>query len=723
MIEYEVTSDDIRIISQKDQNIFAKVQLLNKSTLKTLAEISGIVTDGNITIDASSIARKSANLTMYITDDFVGIGKNKMIWFDKYIRLYIGLKDCRTDAIKYYDVGLFIFDPITFNYSATTNNMSLSLADLMNQFDAEKDGIIGGYNKLVIPAFKQDENGNPTDVPNTIREALIEVITAYGGVKSYLIDDIGTYATKDNTIPYDLEFDVGTSILDVITKLRDLYPGYEAFFDNDGAFVCRLKDISNNDPIYINLDEFKNYITNEGETVSVDINAVKNVIEVWGKDIYYDRYSEFCNSITDATPQEDVDEINNNPSCYHVICEDTEELLDGTYYAVKVLSDNKEHQTIKIQTKTDEEHYFKKLTAYPIWDELTDNYIESGKLRAGNMYVFLFKNEKFYYYGSSTAHGVAVLSSSALSDEVKQNFYNRFQTNNISFIVNTSTQLGVDQIGVRLAESSSETTSNIDSDALALSQAEYEMYDRSRFFDTISLNTILIPWLNVNTKVQYQSKNDIFDLDTLSDEEKERKLTYMVNKVDMDIKNFTMNVELTHFYSLYQEEFNGVAGIPDVYFDGNYNVVDNKLYASYQGDCYFHNNKYAHDLYNGLFSFYFEQNIYNADQQRPALFLQPTYTDSIGWVTRCNTYTNNVTYYSPRFYYIQNNGDSIYNIRHINCWAGEYYVELSVLPENIALFGGIPVFDNYNKLLNYLNNGDLSGAVNYFSGEVVKPSS
>lgn len=251
MIEYEVTSDDIRIISQKDQNIFAKVQLLNKSTLKTLAEIGGIVTDGNITIDASSITRKSANLTMYITDDFVGIGKNKMIWFDKYIRLYIGLKDCRTDAIKYYDMGLFIFDPITFNYSATTNNMSLSLADLMSQFDAEKDGIIGGYNKLVIPAFKQDENGNSTDVPNTIREALIEVITSYGGVKTYLIDDIGTYVTQDNTIPYDLEFEMGASILDVITKLRDLYPGYEAFFDNEGAFVCRLKDIANNDPIYI----------------------------------------------------------------------------------------------------------------------------------------------------------------------------------------------------------------------------------------------------------------------------------------------------------------------------------------------------------------------------------------------------------------------------------------------------------------------------------------
>lgn len=563
MIEYEVTNDDIRIITQKNQNIYAKVQLLSKSAMRTLAEIGGIVTDGSITIDAQSIARKSANLTMYITDDFVGIGKNKMIWFDKYLRLYIGLKDNRTDAIKYYCMGLFVFDPITFNYSAITNSLTLSLADLMSQFSAEKDGLIGGYNKFVIPAFKQDENGNPTDIPNTIREALIEIITTYGGIRSYIIEDIGTYVTKDTSIPYDLEFDAGTSILDVITKLRDLYPGYEVFFDNDGTFICRQKVIENNDPIYIDFEEFQRYITSDGETVNVDINAIKNVIEVWGQDIYYDRYTEFCNETNSVTltsgsytiPQEDITEINNNPSCYHVICEDTEEPLEGTYYAIKVSGDNHYGQTIKIQVNADEEHYFKNLTAYPIWDEYTDDYIEANKLKTGNMYVFLFKNEKFYYYGSFTAHGIAVLSSSTLSDEIKQNFYNRFQTGNISFIVNTSTQLGVDQIGIRLAESSSETTSNIDSDSLALSQAEYEIYENSRFSDTISLNTILIPWLNVNTKVQYKSHNDIFDLDLLSDEEKEQKLTYLVNKVDIDIKNFTMSVELTHFYSLYQEKF------------------------------------------------------------------------------------------------------------------------------------------------------------------------
>ena len=562
MIEYEATSDDLRIIKQRNQNIYAKVQLLNKTTMRTLAEIGGIVTDGSITIDAQSITRKSANLTMYVTDDFVGIGKNKMIWFDKYLRLYIGLKDNRTDAIKYYNMGLFVFDPVTFNYSATANSLTLSLADLMSQFSAEKDGIIGGYNKLVIPAFKLDENGEPTDAPNTIREALIKVITTYGGVKSYIIEDIGTHTTKDTSIPYDLEFDVGTAVIDVITKLRDLYPGYEAFFNNDGTFICRQKAIDNNDAIYIDFKKFQDYITSDGETVNIDINSIKNVIEVWGTDIYYDRYSEFCNVTNYATltsgeytiPQEDIDEIENNPSCYHVICEDTKEPLDGTYYAIKVSSDNYYGQTIKIQVDTDEEHYFKNLTAYPIWDEHTDDYIQANKLRAGNMYVFLFKDGKFYYYGSFTAHGVSVLSSSTLSDEVKQNFYNRFQTDNISFIVNTSTQLGVDQIGIRLAESSSETTSNIDSDALALSQAEYEMYEKSRFSDTISLNTILIPWLNVNTKVQYKSYNDIFDLDMLSDEEKERKLTYLVNKIDIDIKSFTMSVELTHFYSLYQEE-------------------------------------------------------------------------------------------------------------------------------------------------------------------------
>lgn len=157
---------------------------------------------------------------------------------------------------------------------------------------------------------------------------------------------------------------------------------------------------------------------------------------------------------------------------------------------------------------------------------------------------------------------------------------------------------------------------------------------------------------------------------------------------------------------------------PEYYFDGNYNVVDNKLYGSYQGNYYMHNNAYnVHDIADGLFTFYFEQNIYNADQQRPAIFLNPTYADGIPWNIRCTTYTNNVTYYCPRFYYIQNNGDTIMSKTRLNVWAGDYYVDLAILPENIALFSGIPVFDNYSNLLNYLNNGDLSGAINYFKEE------
>lgn len=730
MIEYEATTEDLRLITQKNIEICAKVQLLNKYTCNSLAEIDGIVTDGSITIDAQSIIRKSATLTMYISNDFVGIGKNKMIWFDKYIRLYIGIKDSRSESIKYYDMGLFLFDPITFNYSATDNSLTLSLTDLMAQFDVEKDGIIGGYNKLVIPAFKQDENGNPTDVPNTIREALIEVITTYGGVKSYLIDDVGTYATKDNTIPYDLEFDVGTSVLDVITKLRDLYPGYEAFFDSNGVFICRQSAIENNDPIYINYDEFKNYITSDGETVNVDINSIKNVIEVWGTDIYYDRYSEFCNVTNYATltsgeytiPQEDIDEIEKNPSCYHVICEDTKEPLDGTYYAIKVSSDNYYGQTIKIQVDTDEEHYFKNLTAYPIWDEYTDDYIQANKLRAGNMYVFLFKNQKFYYYGSFTAHGVAVLSSSTLSDEVKQNFYNRFQTDNISFIVNTSTQLGVEQIGIRLAESSSETTSNIDSDALALSQAEYEMYERSRFSDTISLNTILIPWLNVNTKVQYKGHNDIFDLDMLSDEEKERKLTYLVNKIDIDIKSFTMSVELTHFYSLYQEEFQ----------EDKYNIDDESYLhfsndGNYVGACYVYiNNNLSYYYPNGIAETKFKVDAVNNKLWAGYIYGNVSYSSSndsdykreyIGIViTSCDKQWTKDDI--KGLIYCASSFDGLVNIENYDTgkdwivYQNNYFcVEQE---DNIRHISGIPIFRTFKDVKDYWITGDSSKSINKF---------
>ena len=43
-----------------------------------------------------------------------------------------------------------------------------------------------------------------------------------------------------NAIPYDQEFECGATVAEILTTLRDLYPNYEMYFDEEANFVCKM---------------------------------------------------------------------------------------------------------------------------------------------------------------------------------------------------------------------------------------------------------------------------------------------------------------------------------------------------------------------------------------------------------------------------------------------------------------------------------------------------
>ena len=83
-----------------------------------------------------------------------------------------------------------------------------------------------------------------------------ETLEKLAGVTKHSVDDIGSYKAMPeynddwesyraenpawNAIPFDQEFAAGSSVLSVLTAFRDLYPGYEMFFDMEtNAFICQ----------------------------------------------------------------------------------------------------------------------------------------------------------------------------------------------------------------------------------------------------------------------------------------------------------------------------------------------------------------------------------------------------------------------------------------------------------------------------------------------------
>lgn len=89
------------------------------------------------------------------------------------------------------------------------------------------------------------------------------------------------------------------------------------------------------------------------------------------------------------------------------------------------------------------------------------------------------------------------------------------------------------KIGVREISLSGSDYEKIPTVELCAERAEYEGWKRTRLEDSITLNMIDIPWLDLNKKVTYKSNQ------------------YITKSIDRDFVSGTMSITMTRFYPLY----------------------------------------------------------------------------------------------------------------------------------------------------------------------------
>lgn len=84
--------------------------------------------------------------------------------------------------------------------------------------------------------------------------------------------------------------------------------------------------------------------------------------------------------------------------------------------------------------------------------------------------------------------------------------------------------------------------SDIYTSELALERATYENWKKTRLNDTIQLEALFVPWLEVNTKIEYTS--------LLTGETHE----YLIQEIKANLQTFTMDLTLQKFYPFYPWE-------------------------------------------------------------------------------------------------------------------------------------------------------------------------
>ena len=239
---YLPTVGDLKVLKQKNKSVYVKIELLDRNYL-TLAGLNGVTVDLSLSIDANSDIRRTVNLTMTVKDDSLLLGENRKIWFDRYIRVYVGYLDALSSAqeVLWYNAGIYLFNQTSYSYDASTKTLSLSCSDLMSELTGARNG--------TIPAIMM-QISEGTNIREVMIKALTQDYNAEGEENTllnrpYIIDDIGGEVNVSpgspdpRNVPYDLKFNAGSTRYQVIEKLRDLYPGWETYFDVNGVFICK----------------------------------------------------------------------------------------------------------------------------------------------------------------------------------------------------------------------------------------------------------------------------------------------------------------------------------------------------------------------------------------------------------------------------------------------------------------------------------------------------
>lgn len=435
-----ISSDEQRVVLQGIQNRYVKIELLNYN-FQTVDMIEGVATAGSISIDANADVRRTASVTLVVENSTFEVSNGSKVWLDKYLRIYFGTEDLRTGNIVYTNCGIYIIDAPTYEYNAQSNTLTLSLLDLM----AKLTGVRNGYLKGVPIQLKAGEN---------IRKAIIDTLEM-GGFNKYAVEE----APEPGVIPNDIDLSQGSTLYDILSSLKDIYPNYEIWFDTNGVFHYNHIPTGKDEPISADDGLWNGIVITENS--AIDFQNVKNSIEVYGRTHDPAHYATTV-TVSDSLLTLTIESV----TAY------TEDLIYGFTLPKNTKVTN---ATMRINALTTLAVKNDDGTSVNIPSDSEDVYycVQYKKAADGTFY--------FRWLGHLQAYGIAE------DNDPNSPFY---------------VEGTVGRIRLPLYD---DEYANCITDELAQQRASFELWKHTNLQNTVQISTIPIPFLDVNTLVEYTS--------------------------------------------------------------------------------------------------------------------------------------------------------------------------------------------------------------------------
>ena len=163
----------------------------------------------------------------------------------------------------WWNMGIFLINNPNTVYNINTRTVSFEGLDLMAKLTGRRNGQLPAVTTIVPAGSK---------VVDVVRQT----ITQLGGFEKYIIEDAGY------EIPYDIKKDIGSTIYELLSEIRDLYSDWEMFFDVDGVFHWQKIPSGENEAVVLDFDQLRQALV-ISDSVDVDFENVKNNIIVYGR--------------------------------------------------------------------------------------------------------------------------------------------------------------------------------------------------------------------------------------------------------------------------------------------------------------------------------------------------------------------------------------------------------------------------------------------------------
>ena len=557
MSNEEIPSADeyMPLVTNKVKDTRVRLELLDESYF-VLDRLEGQIINMAMVVSSTSDIRRTATVTMYMPDAKSGNDMINYLWLNKMIRMYFGIKDTRPSSTTrgqyiWFLMGSFMIGSNAYSFDLSSQQLQVSLVDMMASVTQERGSQIG-YDTLIYGG---------DDTPNyhkgsTMKGAYTQTIARFSRFKRTNVCD---FEPGYDIVPYDLETPIGAYPIDILHNLLGLYSWYEMFYDKYGVFVVRKVPTYTSEPCALQANHTHDIIISEQG--NVDFAEIKNTTEVWGQELD----AEF--TAKEVTSSPGTGGLGNN---YQLTISDNFEGLEaGATVSFTPDETNTAGQTITIALPEGSQDQ----GPYKIYVENGDysyRELNAGELLPDKHYVVLYSEvineeaiadpetgldengevpliKRFILQGLSFIHAMCMEYRVQPTEAEIEKLKRDHNCDDIRFTINAESPFAVDYMaengamgnGIIKQVLTGGDYANIYTTQLALERAAYENWKTTRLKDVIKVTTLLVPWLDVNQKIEYTS--------ILTGETHQ----YLIQDININFVEFTMDMTLQRFYPLY----------------------------------------------------------------------------------------------------------------------------------------------------------------------------